>query len=78
MQRKELKELWQTMQVTVDFTKLMYLIHLPKLGRTTKNYGICPLKSADAQQIDIDKCETEEEINKYLERIAELKAAVSE
>ena len=26
--------------------------------------------------IDIDKCETEEEINKYLERIAELKAVV--
>ena len=26
----------------------------------------------------IDECETEEEINKYLERIAELKAAVSE
>lgn len=29
-------------------------------------------------KVDIDKCETEEEINKYLERIAELKAAVSE
>ena len=27
---------------------------------------------------NIDECETEEELNKYLERIAELKAAVSE
>ena len=29
-------------------------------------------------KVDIDKCETEEEINKYLERIAELRAAVIE
>jgi len=29
-------------------------------------------------KVDIDKCETEEELNKCLERIAKLKAAVSE